>query len=199
MLWQGQAVLSVLQLTQTADGLPITLHCVWYHLLYSHNSCVNWRDGRARGKRAKSVAQLGQIMSERAQHVGLPEIKHLLWMAAFGRGECPFLSIPTGRHISGGAFPVWMVAVGPGSRSGVGWGATCGASWEDTGPAPSNRRDRVCLFGACNCFGQTATCLCLAGFQLIKGLGMCVCLVVLLCTLGRNGKFLETVGWKEWK
>ena len=53
----------------------------------------------ARGKWGKSVAQLGQIILERARPVGLPGTRPPPRRAAFGHGGRLCSSIPVGRHV----------------------------------------------------------------------------------------------------
>lgn len=143
----------------------------------------------------KSIAQLGQIISERARHVGLPETKALLQIAGFGHGECPFRSVTVGRHISSRRFPCPMGGCGARGPERGGTGSVRGRLGARGACVPL-QKGWFSLFWACDCFavlGQTATCLCLAGFRVIKGLEMHVCLAV-LCTSRRNCKYFKTVG-----
>ena len=128
--------------TESKSKAPWAARRTWGHSRSQHQG--------ARGKRGKSVAQLGQIISDRARHMGLPETKPLHRIAAFGRGDCPLWSVTVGRHISSGRFP--NPAGGCGAREpergGTGGaGAACGAGREHVGPAAPYKRDGFLCFG----------------------------------------------------
>lgn len=76
--------------------------------------------GKPKDSRVKSMVQLGQFTSERAQYTGLPETKQLLQTAAFGHRDCLLWGTTEGGCISSGRAPCPVGGCGAREPSGVG-------------------------------------------------------------------------------
>lgn len=85
--------------------------------MWRHSGSQHWE---AQGQQGKSIVQLGQITSERAQYEGLPETKLLPQIAAFGHRACLLWGTTEGRCISSRHAPCPVGSCGAREPSGVG-------------------------------------------------------------------------------
>lgn len=97
---------------ESKSRAPWSVGCMW-----GHSGSQHWE---AQGQQGKSMVQLGQITSERAQYKGLPETKQLLQTAAFGHRDCLLWGTTEGRCISSGHTPCPVGGCGAREPSGVG-------------------------------------------------------------------------------